>query len=129
MARTLKIGLVGAGMFGGDVHLRTYAQLQQHGLAPYLGRLGLEPVARELANVDIQFVGLATRTAESCAAKRETYRAQGLDFSRIQSPVVDTDIINYAVEEIIQIIMAFYASAIYFCGFACNNSCGSPCVV
>ena len=38
--RTVKIALVGAGMFGGDVHLRAYADVQRSGLAPYVGRLG-----------------------------------------------------------------------------------------
>jgi predicted dehydrogenase len=80
MARTLKIGLVGAGMFGGDVHLRTYSQLQQHGLAPYLGRLGLEAMARPLADVDVQFVALATRTEKTCASQEEAYKPQGLEF-------------------------------------------------
>ena len=47
-ARTIKVALVGAGMFGGDVHLRTYCQLQQHGLLPWLGRLGLDDKARAL---------------------------------------------------------------------------------
>jgi hypothetical protein len=37
----LNIALVGAGMFGGDVHARTYADLQRSGIAPHLGRIGL----------------------------------------------------------------------------------------
>ena len=38
MERTLKIALVGAGMFGGDVHLRAYADLQRFGIAGQLDR-------------------------------------------------------------------------------------------
>lgn len=82
MNRTLKIGLVGAGMFGGDVHLRTYLQLTQYGLLPWLGRVGLDSMARELAHIDIQFVALATNTERSCTAKREEYRRLGMaDFA------------------------------------------------
>ena len=62
MGRTLKVGLVGAGMFGGDVHMRTFCQLEQNGLLPWLGRLGLDTMARALGDVDVRFVGLATRS-------------------------------------------------------------------
>ena len=48
MPATLKIALVGAGMFGGDVHLRAYADVQRSGLAPYLGRIGLDEYARRI---------------------------------------------------------------------------------
>ena len=82
MSRTIKIGLVGAGMFGGDVHMRTYAQLNQNGLIPWLGRLGLDPLARPLGDIDVQFVGLATHTEKSCTALRDHYREDyGLDFT------------------------------------------------
>ena len=40
MKRNIKIGLVGVGMFGGDVHLRTYADLERSGISPWLGRIG-----------------------------------------------------------------------------------------
>ena len=65
MSRVLKIGLVGAGMFGGDVHLRTYCQLQQNGILPWLGRLGLDNMARALGDIQIDFVALATNTPGS----------------------------------------------------------------
>src|SRR5947209_19897913 len=63
--RTIKIGLVGAGMFGGDVHLRAFADLQRSGLAPYLGRLGLDEFSRPLADVQFELVAVATRTEAS----------------------------------------------------------------
>src|SRR5437660_1876448 len=63
--RVMKIALVGAGMFGGDVHLRAFADLQRSGLAPYLGRLGLEEFARPLADVSFELVAVATRTEAS----------------------------------------------------------------
>src|SRR5712692_4084237 len=66
--RTIKIALVGAGMFGGDVHLRAFADLQRSGLAPYLGRLGLDEYSRPLADVKFELVAVATRSEAS--AKR-----------------------------------------------------------
>ncbi len=82
LKRTLKIGLIGAGMFGGDVHLRTYLQLSQYGLLPWLGRVGLDAMARQLAHIDIQFVALATHTKQSAAAKRDEYLGLGMsDFA------------------------------------------------
>lgn len=68
-------------MFGGDVHLRTFSQLQAHGLLPWLGRLGLDNMARALGDIDVRFVALATRTPTTGKAKREEYLPQGLDFA------------------------------------------------
>ncbi len=81
MARTIRIGLVGAGMFGAGVHMRAYAQLQQSGIAPWLGRLGLDPLARELADVDVQFVALATHSERTGRERLDEFRPQGLDFA------------------------------------------------
>jgi len=79
--RVLRVALVGAGMFGGDVHLRTYAQLQRNGLLPWLGRLGLDDKARLLGDLRVEFVALATNTEASGRARREECRAKhGLDF-------------------------------------------------
>jgi len=50
--RQLKIALVGAGMFGGDVHLRAYADLQRMGIGPQLGRVGLDVGDRALDRAD-----------------------------------------------------------------------------
>ena len=47
MAGTIKIALIGAGMFGSDVHLRAYANLQLAGIGAQLGRVGLGDWARE----------------------------------------------------------------------------------
>lgn len=80
MQRQIKIGLVGAGMFGGDVHLRTYCQLEKYGLIPWLGRLGLDNMSRKLGDIDIRFVGLATRTETTAKAKRDEYGKLGMDF-------------------------------------------------
>src|SRR5688572_25728248 len=72
--RTIKIALVGAGMFGGDVHLRAFADLQRSGLAPYLGRLGLDEFSRPFADVKFDLVAVATRTEASANRAAEEYR-------------------------------------------------------
>ncbi|MCC6143227.1 MAG: Gfo/Idh/MocA family oxidoreductase, partial [Candidatus Hydrogenedentes bacterium] len=92
--RSLKIGLVGAGMFGGEVHLRTYAELQQNGLLPWLGRVGFDNHARELGDVAVEFVALATRTEASGRAKRDEYRAYGMDFALYQGETSWLDLLD-----------------------------------
>lgn len=79
--RAIKIALVGAGMFGGDVHLPTYAQIARHGLGPWLGRVGLDGFAPAIGDVRVDLVALGTRTAATAEARRAAWRAQGLDFA------------------------------------------------
>ena len=72
--RTIKIALIGAGMFGGDVHLRAYADVQRSGIAPFLGRVGLDEYSRSLADVAFELVAVATRSAASAQKSAEEYR-------------------------------------------------------
>ncbi len=65
MDKTIKIALVGAGMFGGDVHARAYADLQRAGISSQLGRLGLDLWARDLASVKFELAAVATRSEAS----------------------------------------------------------------
>ena len=65
MEKTIKIALAGAGMFGGDVHLRAYADLQRFGIAGQLARVGLDKYARDLAPVKFDLVAVATRSQKS----------------------------------------------------------------
>jgi len=65
MEPTIKIALVGAGMFGGDVHARAYADLQRFGIAGQLARVGLDKYSRELAGVKFDLVAVATRREKS----------------------------------------------------------------
>jgi predicted dehydrogenase len=74
MDGTIKIALVGAGMFGGDVHARAYADLQRGGISPQLGRIGLDHWARDLAPVRFQLVAVAARTEKSARRAREGFR-------------------------------------------------------
>jgi len=76
MQPTIKIALVGAGMFGGDVHLRAYADLQRFGIAGQLARVGLDKFNRELAPVKFELVAVGTRTEAS--AKRTCASFQAL---------------------------------------------------
>lgn len=75
MEGSIKIALVGAGMFGGDVHLRAYANLQRAGLAAHLARLGLDGWARDLAPIRFELVALATRSRASAEGACARFRA------------------------------------------------------
>lgn len=94
MTRKLTIALVGAGMFGGDVHLRTYCQLEQNGLLPWLGRLGLDDKTRALGDIEIECVALATNTEKTAAAKLEEYKPQGMHFAVYHGETPWTDILR-----------------------------------
>src|SRR5262245_5510412 len=61
--KTIRMALVGGGMFGGDVVLRTIEDLERCGLAPYLGRVGLDHRARSVAEVELALAAIGTRTA------------------------------------------------------------------
>jgi predicted dehydrogenase len=73
MAGTIKIALVGAGMFGGDVHARAYADLQRAGISPQLGRVGLDAWAREMADIKFELVAVATRSEKSAKRAQKNY--------------------------------------------------------
>jgi predicted dehydrogenase len=75
MAGTIKIALVGAGMFGGDVHARAYADLQRAGISPQLGRVGLDAWAREMAPIKFELVAVATRSEKSARRAQKNYKA------------------------------------------------------
>jgi predicted dehydrogenase len=74
MAGTIKIALVGAGMFGGDVHARAYADLQRAGISPQLGRVGLDAWARDMANIKFDLVAVATRSEKSARRAQKNYK-------------------------------------------------------
>ena len=78
MEGTIKIALIGAGMFGGDVHARAYADLQRAGIAAQLGRVGLDKWTRDFAPIQFELVAVATRSEKSAKLAVENYR----DFCR-----------------------------------------------
>ena len=74
MEGMVKLALVGAGMFGGDVHARAYADLQRAGISPQLGRVGLDHWSRELAPIQFQLVAVAARSAASARRASENFK-------------------------------------------------------
>ena len=74
MEQTLRIALVGAGMFGGDVHLRAYADLQRAGITPQLGRVGLDRWGPDLAQIKFELVAVATRTNQSADRAAQNFK-------------------------------------------------------
>jgi predicted dehydrogenase len=72
--RKVKIALVGAGMFGGDVHLRACADWQRVGLSPQLGRLGLDRWAQEFAPIQFELAAIATRTEASAKRAQQQFK-------------------------------------------------------
>ena len=75
MEQTLKIALVGVGMFGGDVHLRACADLQRVGISPQLGRVGLDAWARDLAPISFQLLAIAARTEASARRAQRQFKS------------------------------------------------------
>src|SRR5262245_35784200 len=73
MADTIKIALIGAGMFGGDVHARAYADLQRAGISPQLGRVGLDDWGRDVAPIRFELAAIATRTEKSATRASAEY--------------------------------------------------------
>ena len=61
-------------MFGGDVHLRAYADLQRVGLSPNLGRCGLDQWTRDLAGIEFDLVAVATRSEASAQKSAANFR-------------------------------------------------------
>ncbi|MGH9342103.1 MAG: Gfo/Idh/MocA family protein [Acidobacteriota bacterium] len=75
MDGTIKIALIGAGMFGGDVHARTYADLQQAGIAANLARVGLDRWTRELAPLKFELAAVATRSEASARRVQASFKS------------------------------------------------------
>lgn len=74
METTIKIALVGAGMFGGDVHARAYADLQRFGIAGQLARVGLDAWSRDFALIRFDLVAVATRSPGSAAKAAASFK-------------------------------------------------------
>jgi predicted dehydrogenase len=73
MQPTLKLALVGAGMFGGDVHARAYADLQRFGIAGQLSRVGLDKWTRDFAPIKFELVAVATRSQKSAEKAQKQF--------------------------------------------------------
>src|SRR5438552_11402437 len=89
MNGTIKIALVGAGMFGGDVHLRAYADLQRFGIAGQLARVGLDQYSRDLAAVNFELVAVATRSQKSARRACAQFNNLTQDASRAEAKWIE----------------------------------------
>ncbi len=76
MAGALKIGLVGTGMFGGEVHLRACAGLQRFGISPQLSRVGLESWARDLAPLRFELSAIAAHSEDSARRAQAEFKSR-----------------------------------------------------
>jgi predicted dehydrogenase len=74
MEGKIKLALIGTGMFGGGVHLRAYADLQRSGIAPQLGRLGLDLWARDFASLKFELTAIAARSESSVQRACDTFQ-------------------------------------------------------
>jgi len=63
--KVLKVAQIGYGMFGSDVVAGMMWDVQRNGIAPYLGRLGLDDWATEYANIRIEVLATGTHTESS----------------------------------------------------------------
>lgn len=71
--RTIRLALVGGGMFGRDVVFRCLADIEQCGITPYLATAGLDAHARQLAEAQFQVVTVGERYEPQARALAETY--------------------------------------------------------
>ena len=62
MADTLRVAVVGGGMFFEDVVGQTVMDFERYGLAPYIGSIGLGRYARPLADLQVQFCAIGTHS-------------------------------------------------------------------
>ena len=72
--REVNVALVGGGMFGGDVVLRSIEDLERCGIAAYLGRVGMDTWARDLADVRFRLQAIGTRTPTTAETLCRRYR-------------------------------------------------------
>lgn len=70
------VALVGGGMFGGDVVIRSIEDLERCGLPPYLGRVGLDHLARDYYDVRFQLTAIGTRTEATARKLSAAYSAR-----------------------------------------------------
>ena len=63
-------------MFGSDVVLRSIEDFERCGLAPYLGRVGLDHRARALAPLRFELSAVAARTARTAERVSNEHRSR-----------------------------------------------------
>src|SRR5436305_1891003 len=125
MERRIKIALVGAGMFGGDVHARAYADLERGGISSQLARVGLDAWAREFANIHFELAAVATRSERSAKRAQKNYqkwtRAKpkafwgGKPWAQILREIPDLDVVAVATPDNLhtEVILAALAAGVH----------------
>jgi len=74
--RTLKLALLGYGMFGSDVVAGTLVDLERNGIAPYLDRIALDDYARHYAGIAFRLVAVGTRSEASARRARDDFERE-----------------------------------------------------
>jgi len=89
--RTLRVAVVGGGMFFEDVIGQTIMDFERYGLAPYLGDIGQGAHARDLADIRVEFAAIGTHSPKrgTAASICDWYR-EGVPDSVIQPFYGDT---------------------------------------
>ena len=84
-------------MYPGDVHARAYADLQRAGIAPQLGRVGLDEWSRQLAGVKFELVAVATRSEKSAklAQEKACMACHQIDKKEISFGTIGPSLWNY----------------------------------
>ncbi len=83
--RRLRVAVVGGGMFFKEVIGSTLMDFERYGIAPYLGDIGQGRLARDLADIAIEFVAIGTHSPKRGTAGRicEWYR-EGVPDASVQ---------------------------------------------
>ncbi len=63
--QVLRVAQIGYGMYGADVIAGTLWDVQRNGIAPYLGRLGLDDWAMQYADITVELRAIGTHTESS----------------------------------------------------------------
>ncbi len=107
-SRTLRVAVVGGGMFFKDVVGQTIMDLERYGLAPYLGSIGQGRHARALADIEVEFVAIGTHSPRrGTADKIARWYRQGVPGSRLEAFYGDTvweDIITKACPDVLVVV-------------------------
>lgn len=89
--RTLRVAVVGGGMFFEEVIGHTLLDFERYGIAPYLGSIGQGRLARDLADITVEFVAIGTHSPKRGTAGKicEWYR-QGVPDASVRPFYGDT---------------------------------------
>lgn len=89
--QTQRIAVVGGGMFFEDVIGQAVMDFERYGIAPYLGDIGQGRYARDLADVQVEFVAIGTHSAtRGTAGKICDWYREGVPGSSIKPYYGDT---------------------------------------